>query len=72
MKKDLQAKLRKIVREEIDKFPPLKEATNINPETTKLVVAFVKRLAKLYGYSEEDAAFAITTVLDNQGWYDTH
>jgi len=37
---------------------------NLNPEVIKAVNLFIKRMAKRYGYSEQDAIFAIEQALE--------
>jgi len=51
------------------KMAELKEnlSENLNPEVTKKVNQFIKAMAKRYGYSEDDAIFAIQTVLKQRG-----
>jgi predicted RNA-binding protein Jag len=41
---------------------------NINPEVTKLVNAFIKRMANRYDYTMQDAVYAILTVLRNHNY----
>jgi hypothetical protein len=54
-----KSQLRELIREEIKSLNE-----NSNPELDKLVRSFVNRLSKKYGYSINDAIFAITQTLN--------
>jgi len=59
-------KLTKSIMREIIKEELLNEA--INPEVTKAVDKLIKTMAKKYGYSDQDAVYAIMQVLKKSGF----
>jgi len=61
MMKLTKSQLKEIIREEL-----LNE--QINPQVTKAVDRFIKTMAKKYGYSDQDAVYAIMQVLTKAGY----
>jgi len=56
-----KSQLKEMIKEEL-----LNE--QINPQVTKAVDRFIKTMAKKYGYSDQDAVYAIMQVLKKAGY----
>jgi len=58
-----KSRLKEIIEEEIQKLDE-----GLNPQVTKAVERFIKTMAKKYGYSDQDAVYAIMQVLNKSGY----